>query len=956
MGLSNVLEVRLFGQFDLRRDGKPISIASRPAQSLFAYLILSAGTAHRREKLAGLLWPDSLEETARDNLRHALWRVRKALQSASSVSCLQANDLTIAFNASAEYWFDVAALEKMEESASAGELIAALSHYQGELLPGFYDEWVALEREHLSSIYEHNMARLMSLLQDESRWLDILDWGERWIKLGQKPEPAYRALMMAHAAKGDMSKVAATYERCIKSLHEYGIEPSEQTKELYKNLKSGRESPKTVSLSKKPVAEQASSNIPVPLTSFVGRQDELNEIAKLLSSSRLVTLTGPGGVGKTRLAIQTAHDLSKEYKDGVFWVGLVGLSDENLIPQEIAQALNIREVTNEPIIETLKTHLNSKDVMLVIDNCEHLINGCAQTTEFLLTACPNLKILATSTEALGLFDETIWRVPSLPLPEMRQEFSPSELREFASIELFNERAAHAKSGFVLDKRNASSIAQICLRLDGIPLAIELASARVRMMTVEEIASHLDDRFDLLTGGNRTALPRHQTLRATIDWSYELLTGPERILFRRLSIFAGGFTLDAAETVCSFGELKRSESIDLLGRLVDKSLVIVESTPVLNETRYRLLETIREYARMKLEEAGELVDMMERHLEYFAAFASLAGKGINSLEQVAWFQRLDNEVDNLRAAMNWPILKNGLHLHLMQKNQFLIVGSLDIYWESRNRNETIQALRRMLALDESGEPMLEKAKALKVGGFLLWSLNSLSEAHAFLEESIQIAGELSDKATLALSLTFLGWICVSLGEYEKSKTYLEESVAIARSLGEEGKHIAGQALSTLGDIPYWQGDLVEARKLYEEAISFLRQLGDINRMGSPLRRLAYIEIHEENFVQAAHLFGESLELNLEVGHLQGQIACLAGFGALNLAKKNLEKAAMFCGCVENLIQRFGGPFFFADTVEYERSVSELKKTFEETELSVAWSKGRAMALEEGIDFALIEFKS
>src|SRR5919108_3576393 len=278
-----MLEVRLLGKFEVSSDGKTIAITSRPAQSLFAYLILKAGPAHRREKLAGMLWPDSLEETARGNLRHALWQIRKSLPASQkrSAEYLLADDLSITFNPSAEYWLDVAELEKFSDSASADELMAVLSEYQGDLLPGFYDEWVVLEREHLYSIFEHHMARLMSLLQDENRWLDILDWGERWIKLGQKPEPAYRALMTAHAAKGDMSKVAATYERCVKSLKEFGIEPSEQTRELYENLKSGKETPRTEPESTKLVVKEASSNIPVPLTSFIGREKEVEEIVKL---------------------------------------------------------------------------------------------------------------------------------------------------------------------------------------------------------------------------------------------------------------------------------------------------------------------------------------------------------------------------------------------------------------------------------------------------------------------------------------------------------------------------------------------------------------------------------------------------------------------------------------------------------------------------------------------------
>src|SRR5215212_5623751 len=262
-----MLEVRLLGTFEVKYKKNIVSISSRPAQSLFAYLILNAGNSHRREKLAGMLWPDSLEETARDNLRHALWRIRKALSPKPKLEYLLTDDLSITFNASAEYWLDAAELEKLSETSPADESMAVLSVYQGDLLPGFYDEWVVLEREHLSSLFDHKMARLLSLLQDEKRWLDILDWSERWIKLGQKPEPAYRALMSAHAAKGDMSKVAASYERCVKSLREFGMEPSDQTKELYKNLKLGKEIPKPTSLITKHFQKETLPNIPVPLTS-----------------------------------------------------------------------------------------------------------------------------------------------------------------------------------------------------------------------------------------------------------------------------------------------------------------------------------------------------------------------------------------------------------------------------------------------------------------------------------------------------------------------------------------------------------------------------------------------------------------------------------------------------------------------------------------------------------------
>jgi non-specific serine/threonine protein kinase len=452
------------------------------------------------------------------------------------------------------------------------------------------------------------------------------------------------------------------------------------------------------------------------------------------------------------------------------------------------------------------------------------------------------------------------------------------------------------------------------------------------------------------------LPRQQTLGAAIDWSHDLLTEPERILFRRLSIFAGGFRLDAAEAVCGFRELKQSEVLDLLGRLVDKSLVDVEADSVLNETRYRLLETIREYARVKLEEAGETGELQERHLEFFATFASLASNGINSKEQVTWFQRIEREVDNLRAAIGWPIPSvqenEGKHRSML-KSQFLIVGSMDMFWESRYRHEITQALQRLLVADELRTPTIERAKALKVGGFLLWSLNRLSEARAFLEESIESAEKLGDQRTVAWALGYLGWTYGFLGDFDAAKTSLERSVALARLLGEDAKHIVMQSSSLLGDIPYWQGNWSEARMVYEESIAFGKEIHSVNMLTYPLRRLGYLTLYEKNYFEAAQLFRESMELNRQLDHLQGTVACLAAFAAIHRAMGNLEKTAILCGCVEKLLQQISAQLFFIDTVEYERTVSELKKSLDEKALAAAWSKGRAMTLEQAIEFALKE---
>jgi predicted ATPase/DNA-binding SARP family transcriptional activator len=942
-----MLEIRLLGTFDVKHKGKVIPITSRPAQSLLAYLILSAGKSHRREKLAGMFWPDSLEQTARENLRHALWRLKKALESASAERYIQADDLSIKFDTSSDFWLDAAVLEALDERSSADELIEALAHYHGELLPGFYEEWVALEREHLASSFEHHIARLMSVLEVEKRWLDILDWGERWIKLGQKPEPAYRALMTAHAAKGDMSKVVATHKRCVKSLKEFGIEPSEQTKELYENLKSGKETLRAGPVFTKPLARENSSNIPVPLTSFIGRAKELKEIAKLLSSSRLVTLTGSGGVGKTRLAIQTAHDAIKRFKDGVVWVGLVGLSDGNLIPQEIAQSLNMRDISQELLIETLKTYLKPKDVLLVIDNCEHLIRACTQVVEQLLTTCPKLKILATSIEALGLFNETTWQVPSLPLPEMQKSHSLKELQDFASIELFGERASHAKSDFVLNEKNAESVIQICQRLDGIPLAIELAAARTKVLSVDEIAARLDDRFSLLTAGSRTAIPRHQTLRAAIDWSYDLLTEPERIFLRRLSVFAGGFTLDAAEVVCSQG-MKRSDILDLLGHLVDKSLVIVETDIKMSGTRYRLLETIRQYALEKLIEAGEVSAVRDQHLGFYLGLAEKSEPYIFSGEAVVWISRLGKELDNIRAAMDWST-DSGKAVAALQ-----IAGSLVYFWWARGllTSEWYDHVDKALSRPEGQERTLARAKALSGIAFIDWIDSNPTDRRPELEEALSIGRELGDRWNIATTLCNFGLLENIRGNYQEARVFLEQSLETWREVGAEGILGYAMALNFLGDVVLNCDERELARSLFTESIAILRQeLGDTNFLAYSLRRLGQLAWHEGYYEHAISLCKESLKLNQGVGDPRGVLSCAAGFAAIDAAQGKFQRAAQLMSAVEAQSTAIGIRLSYMDKVEYDRNFALLLAKLDDKTFAKFWERGKKMSFDDAVKFAL-----
>ena len=543
--------------------------------------------------------------------------------------------------------------------------------------------------------------------------------------------------------------------------------------------------------------ETTPNNLPQQATRFIGRERELAELNRLLARTRLLTLTGSGGCGKTRLSLHVAADSLERFPDGAWLLELALLADPGLVAQTMATVLGLKEEPGKPIVQTLTEHLKDKRLLLLLDNCEHLLDGCARLVDMLLRECPQVKILASSREALGMGGEQAYRVPSLSLPDPKQTHTPASVAPFEAVQLFTDRALLVRPDFKVTNENASTLASICSRLDGIPLAIELAAARVRSLSVEEINSKLDERFRLLTGGSRTALPRQQTLRSLIDWSYDLLQEPEKRLLQRLSVFAGGWTLEAAEQVCAGDGVEDRDALDLLTSLADKSLVVVEQSD--GHSRYRLLETVRQYARERLVESGGGEAVRVRHRDYFLTLAEQAEPKLVGAQQAEWLRRLDEEHENLRAALEWSLaeVQSGAGLRLC--------GALYRFWWARGYlSEGRKWCARVLAMEGAAGRTLERPKALHGAGALAYHQGDYLAARALGEESLAIRRQLGDWKGIAASLNNLGMVACDQADYPAARALAQESLAISRELG--NRVGIANSLNNLGNVAYDQAEL------------------------------------------------------------------------------------------------------------------------------------------------------
>ena len=779
---DDVLCISLLGAFSITVGGDVIPDEAwrlRKAKTLIKLLALAPERRLHADRAAELLWAGRDQASARNNLHQVIFAARRAFESAGleGRDRLELHEDVIALCPDDRVRIDVLAFEEAAATAREERNPAAyrdvLDSYEGELLPeDRYEEWTASRRD---AVHELRLALGIELAELEGPEDSAAAIERLRSVLVDAPlhEPAHRALMRLYSGGGRRQEALAQFQELKLALRrEFEDEPDDETRHLYREIltrgagEERRARPPTAAAVRSPA--ESPNNLPRQLSSFIGRERELAEAAVLLRNSRLLTLTGAGGCGKTRLALELAGQRFGDFADGVWPVELAALGEPELIGPAIAQALDTRLASDRAPEVALAGHIGDRQQLLVLDNCEHLVEPVAHLVEALLRHCPRVTVLATSREPLRVPGEVTWRVPSLSLPGL-VDHSPLEgSLEAEAVRLFTVRAAQAAPGFELDDENAVAISSLCHRLDGMPLAIELAAARVGALTPAQIVERLDDSLDLLSGGSRTAMTRQQTLRATLAWSFDLLDADEQILLRRLAVFAGSFGLEAAEDICAEDPLQRQEAVALLGRLIDKSLVHVDEGP--GDRRYRLLETVRQYAAERLEEAGERGAFERRHRDWYIELAESDPTPIGDLPTRDRLRRLDLERDNLRAA---------------------------------------------LASALAGDPQV--ALRLTVALWRFWLMRGyLAEGYRWLDASLAAAPEhTADRARALLAACLVG---LRRGVHGRLREFGDESVAIFRELGDHAGVLDAVEVSTAYHAIFSARGDVESRVAEHEGLA------------------------------------------------------------------------------------------------------------------------------------------
>jgi predicted ATPase/DNA-binding SARP family transcriptional activator len=983
-------------QVSLPRVGE-FTIPQRKALALLAYLVTEADHPHPRESVLGLLWPEHSTAAAQNNLRVTCSQLQKTLEKVQEDAqpYLLSTRLDLQFNPLSRYELDVTCFRNLTEACHthahpgsaedcaecAARLAQAVKLVRGPFLDGFslpdcpaFDEWLFFQRERLHLQITSALEQLAVFHERAGDSAQAENYVRRLLEFDPMREHAHLQLMRLLASAGKRSAALAQYEICRRLLvDELGVSPAPETTLLAEQIRMLSAAQNNT----------PNHNLPPALTRFIGRVREISSIVDLLTThqARIVTLAGPGGVGKTRLALQTAHRLINSFPNGVWLVELAGINNALAIPTAIAAALGVISETSQHLENGLEDFLRDKSLMLILDNCEHLIEPCAQLVKAFTTAASGLVVLATSRIPLHLAEEHVVRLDSLSIPHLKSdETIPAfSALQHDAIQLFANQASHALMSFSITDANATSVAQICHHLDGMPLAIELAAARVRFFSIEDIARRLDHRFRWRNAHTAGKLSRQQTLWTMIDWSYDLLDDQERVIFKRLSVFAGGWDLEAAEAVCSEAEM----CADALGQLVDQSLVVFGYDP--ENKRYRMHETIRQFAREQLRASGEEFTVLEKHASYYEQVVRKAGEQTGKKSRLDTLRRLHGDSDNLSAALAWALEHNpaqalkmaadlGMELKFWELGGFFQEGR---YWlrhilEATSGTVSTPRARALLAAAELSSAISDleygqlcasesrcifhqlgdragEVDARLASAELATFQGSFTDLAAQLNDTIAIAGEINYPTGLAKGEWILGILDLINKQFEQAIQHLVRSTTLMRELDQPYELAA--ALNSLAAALIENHQYAVAGEILEEAVEIDRSLGYQRGVAHSLQNLGEIAIELKDYARAKDMLHESLRIRRNLGLRRGYAFSFEGLAHLAEQENQVARAIQLFAAAQALRLLIGAPLDAYVLEQYERMLVNLRARLGDVYYEIEWSKGAAMTLEQAIDLAL-----
>ncbi|MGP6192038.1 MAG: ATP-binding protein [Vulcanimicrobiaceae bacterium] len=940
-----MLEVRLLGAAELSFAGAPLRFSAPPrALALLAYLAVRRRPL-ARDAVAFTLWPDAPEEEAQANLRRHLYALGKALPPPNGAAWLVADKRSVGWNAAAPARVDVLEFERL--IASDSTLEEAVRYYRGPFLAGIDDDWVEPERERLLELALRALARLTARERDPVR---ASGYALQLLRLDPWREDALRDLMALRYAVGDRAGALREYREFAERLaREMSVEPMPETSALFERIAGGSAaSPRPIEAA----VDALRTNLPAPTTPLLGRARSLEELRSALGTTRLLTLVGTGGVGKTRLALELGAEMLDAFADGVWFVDFATVGGGAQVAAALGAVLGVDESDTELSLDSAVRLLRRKAALLILDNCEHVASEVAHAVAAILAACPAVRVLATARQPLSLAGEREYRVPSL-----------GDRDAFA---LFVARAQAVVPALEVQAQERASIVEICRRLDGIPLAIELAAARVKILEVGAIATRLGERFRLLTGGDAT-MPRQRTMRALIDWSYDLLPEHERILFGRLAVFSGSWRLEAVEEICSSAPLEPAAALELLAALVDKSLVVAVAGTV--GRRYRMLESIRAYALERLEESGERAELERRHAEAFAAFGRRVYETFETTSDAAWVALATSELDNVCAALEWSL--SGGHDPLLGAQLAADYGTF--WFLSANRADRRWAEVAYERLDRARQPVLATrltyeiathslrepehaswivaaardgedagllADALVLEAELLTQSERFADAERALDEALQRYLPLQRRKSNVFALRAYGELRMAQGRFDEARALLERALEAGTAL--EASAVTATVLPALAEIDFAGGDVASARSRALQAREAIRRwFGRNLDFAQVTGNLAAYALAAGEVEAARGYAREALEVAVELDYRSTSVTQIEHVAVIAGLQGDLERAARLLGFTEAARRRRGlgrGP---TERAGHERLAAALTGRFSAEELAERLAAGAIM---------------